>query len=167
MFLVDVLFRTRQWPSDPPNTLAGTPASLTNCETQQRRDFCRFSFFMGKMLSFHERLFKFCPNRRPQKGRIENRQRLAQKDPLGGPGTRMLPPPSAGKVAGTGLHFSGFGDFCECFTLGRKTHQKPYTEQIFEKSEFGTHYACGLGLVDLKESYKHQSTCRQRPKCPL
>ena len=132
MFLVDVLFRTRQWPSDPPNTLAGTPVPLTNFETKQRRDFCRFSFFMGKMLSFHERLFKFCPNRRPQNGRIENRQRLAQKDPLGSPGTRGLPPTSVGKVAGAGLHFCGFRDF-----LANPSKNRDFTKKNIDFAQIG------------------------------
>ena len=66
MILVDVPVRTRPRPSDPPNTFAGTPVSLTNCETQQRRLCRRFSVFIRKMLSFHESLFRSCPHRRPK-----------------------------------------------------------------------------------------------------
>ena len=127
MFWVDVPVRTRPRLPDPPNTLAGTPASLTNCETQQRRLCCRFSVFIRKMLSFHKCLFRFCPHRRPQNGRIKNRVRSGQKDPLGRPGTRVLPSASAGKVAASGQRFSGFLDFCGCFTFwNEKTPETVY-----------------------------------------
>ena len=111
MFLVDVPTRTRPRPSDPTNTLAGTPASLTNCETQQRRLWCRFSVFIRKMLSFHESLFRFCPHRRPKSHPIGIPVFFGQPPPLGALGTRVLASVTAGKISMSFFPFSGFEDF--------------------------------------------------------
>ena len=117
MFLVDVPTRTRPRPSGPPNTLAGTPASLTNCETQQRRLCRRFSVFIRKMLSFHESLFRSCPHRRPKSHPIGIPKIFDKETPLGALGTRVLAAVTAGKVSASCKHFSDFGEFCGCYTF--------------------------------------------------
>ena len=111
MFLVGVPVRTRPRPSDPPNTLAGTPASLINCETQKRRLWCRFSVFIRKMLSFHESLFRSCPHRRPKSHPIGIPVSFGKETPLGALGTRVLASVTAGKVSMSFSPFSGFEDF--------------------------------------------------------
>ena len=116
MFLVDVPTRTRPRPSGPPNTLAGTPASLTNCETHQRRLCRRFSVFIRKMLSFHKCLFRFRPHRRPKSHPIEIPMIYLQEHPLGALETRVLASLTCGKVSASCKHFSDFGEFCGCYT---------------------------------------------------
>ena len=111
MFLVDVPTRTRPRPSGPPNTLAGTPASLTNCETHQRRLCRRFSVFIRKMLSFHESLFRSCPHRRPKSHPIGIPKTFGKQTPLGALGTRVLASVTAGKVSMSLTPFSGFEDY--------------------------------------------------------
>ena len=111
MFLVDVPTRTRPRPSDPPNTLAGTPASLTNCETQQRRLCHRFSVFIRKMLSFHESLFRSCPHRRPKSHPIGFPVFFAKQPPIGALGTRVLASETAGKISMPFSPVSSFEDF--------------------------------------------------------
>ena len=111
MFLVDVPTRTRPRPSDPPNTLAGTPASLTKGETHQRRLCRRFSVFIRKMLSFHESLFRFCPHRRPKSHPIGIPVFFEEPPPLGALGTRVLASVTAGKVSIPLRPVSGFEDF--------------------------------------------------------
>ena len=120
MFLVDVPTRTRPRPSGPPNTLAGTPASLTNCETHQRRLCRRFSVFIRKMLSFHESLFRSCPHRRPKSHPIGIPKFFDKETPLGALGTRVLASETAGKISPL-LPVFGFLRFLWVFHFWTKT----------------------------------------------
>ena len=131
MFLVDVPTRTRPRPSGPPNTLAGTPASLTNCETQQRRLCRRFSVFIRKMLSFHESLFRSYPHRRPKTHPIGIPMFFDKQPPPGALGTRVLASVTAGKISMSFFPFSGFEDF-----LANPHKKRDFTKK---KSHFCPH----------------------------
>ena len=82
MFLVDVLIGTRQWPSDPPDTLADTPVPPTNCETQQRRLFLQIFVFHQENVKFPREIVPILPKSETPKWSDRKSAKVSAERPL-------------------------------------------------------------------------------------
>jgi hypothetical protein len=89
------------------------------------------------MFSFHENVFRFCPNRRPKSHPIGLPVIFRQQPPLDALGTRVLAAVATGKVSGTCAHFSDFGDFCGCYTFWNENPPETVYRADFRKIQVG------------------------------